>query len=125
MIVMMAVLRLLLLRVLRFVMWRMLVVLAQQVEAVVVAVRRPHDSVDVEFGRLRVGQEHTGVVVELNERHRTLHPVIEGAVFGKSTDPAEMSVGQMALDLGEARTARAFRQYDEVFFDQIHQFAPL
>ena len=92
MIVMMVVLRLLLLRVLRFVMWRMLVVLAQQVEAVVVAVRRPHDGVDVKFGRLRIGQEHAGVVVELNERHRTLHPVIEWAVFGKSTDPAEMSV---------------------------------
>ncbi len=37
------------------VMRRMLVVLAQQVEAVIVAIRRPHDGVDVEFGWLRIG----------------------------------------------------------------------
>ena len=89
------------------VMRRRLVMLPQQVEAVVVAVRRAHDGVDVELGRLRVGQEHAGVVVELDEGHRALHPVIERAVLAEAADPAEMRVRQMPLDLGDARLARA------------------
>ena len=56
---------------------RMLVVLPQQVEAVVVAVRRAHDGMDVELRRLRIGEEHAGVMVELDEDHRALHPVVE------------------------------------------------
>ena len=123
--VMMAMLCLLLLRVLLIVMRRRLVVLAQQVEAVIVAIWRPHDGVDVEFGWLRIGQEHAGVVVKLNECHRALHPIIEWTILGKSADPAKMRILEMALDLDDTRTARAFGQYGEVFFDQIHQVAPL
>ena len=96
MIVMMTmVLRLLLLRLLllRLLMMRRgLVMLAQQVEAVVVAVGRAHDRVHVEFRRLRVGQEHTGVVVELDERHRALDAVIERAFLRSAADPAEVRV---------------------------------
>ena len=123
--VMMAMLCLLLLRSLLIVMRRTLVVLAQQVEAVIVAIWRPHDGVDVEFGWLRIGQEHAGVVVELNESHRALHPIIKRTILCKSPDPAKMRIREMSLDLSEARTARTFGQYGEVFFDQIHQVAPL
>ena len=115
--VMMAVLYQLLLRLLLIVMRRMPVVLAQQVEAVIVAIRCPHDGVDVEFGWLRIGQEHARVVVKLDESHRALHPIIEWTVLSKFADPAEMRVRQMALDLGDTRTERAFGQYAEVFLD--------
>jgi hypothetical protein len=51
--------RLLLLLFLRLpVMRRCLVMLPQQIKSVIVAVRRAHDGMDVEFRRLRVGQEH-------------------------------------------------------------------
>jgi hypothetical protein len=107
---MMAMPCLLLLRLL-LMMRRMPVVLPQQVEAVIVAIWRPHDGVDVEFGWLRIGQEHTGVVVELNESHRALHPIIECTILGKSADPAKMHIREMALDLGDKRTEWAFGQY--------------
>src|SRR5687768_1453600 len=61
------------------VMRRGLVMLPQQIEPVIVAVRRSHDGVHVEFRRLRVGQKHAGVVVELDEGDRALHPVVERA----------------------------------------------
>lgn len=99
---------LLLLRLLLIVMRRMLVVLAQQVEAVIVTIWRPYDGVDVEFGWLRIGQEHASVVVELNECHRALNPIIEWTILGESADPAKMRIREMALDLGDARTERAF-----------------
>jgi hypothetical protein len=43
---------------------RGLVVLAQQVEPVIVAVWGADDGVHVEFRGLRIGEEHAGVVVE-------------------------------------------------------------
>ena len=85
--------RLLLLLFLRLpVMRRMLVVLPQQIKAVVVAVRRAHDGVDVELGRLRIGQEHAGMVIEFDEHDRTLDPIVEGARVVTTTDPAEMRI---------------------------------
>jgi NhaP-type Na+/H+ and K+/H+ antiporter len=76
--------------VLLIVMRRVRVVLAQQVEAVIVAIWRSHNGVDVEFGWLRIDQEHASVVVELNESHWALHPIIEWTILCKSTDPAKM-----------------------------------
>ena len=35
-----------------------LIMQAQEIDAVIVAVRRPHDGVDVEFGWLWIGQEN-------------------------------------------------------------------
>src|SRR6185369_17159483 len=108
--------RLLLLLFLRLpVMRRCLVMLPQQIKSVIVAVRRAHDGMDVEFRRLRVGQEHPGVMIELDEGDWTLHPVIERAVFAEATDPAEMRVRQMPFDLGDPRPARALGQHSEIF----------
>ena len=101
------VLRLLLLRLLM--MRRRLVMLAQQVEAVVVAVRRAHDRVHVELCRLRIGQEHAGVVIELDERHRALDAVVERAVLAGAADPAEVRVAHVAFEFGEPRLHRTLR----------------
>ena len=72
----------------------------QQVDAVVVAVRRPHDGVDVKLRRLGIGQKHTGVMVELDKDHRTLNAIIERAGFGKIADPAKMRIVKVPLDFG-------------------------
>ena len=102
-------LRLLLL--LRLLMMRgMLVVLLQQIEPVVVAVGCAHDGMNMELRGFRVGEEHAGVMVELDERHRALHPVVERAVLAESADPAEMRFGKMPLDLHNTCLARPVGQ---------------
>ena len=65
------------------------------------------------------------MVVELDEGHRALHPVIERALLAEPADPAEMRLGQMPLDLGDPRPARAFGQRMKILVDQVHQLAPL
>src|SRR4029077_4606325 len=49
---------------------RIFAMLPKQIEPIVIAVRRSDDDVCVEFRRLRIGQEHAGMVVELDEYHR-------------------------------------------------------
>ena len=71
---------------------------AQEVDAVVVAVRRAHDGVHMEFCRLGIRQKHAGVVVELDEDHRALDAIVKRAFFFESADPTEMRVGEMPLD---------------------------
>ena len=48
------------------------IVLPQNVDAIVVAVRRPDDRVNMELERLGVGQEQPRVVVELDKDHGAL-----------------------------------------------------
>ena len=84
----------------------LLVVLLQQVEPVVVTVGRAHDGMDMELRGLRVGEEHAGMMVELDERHWALHPVVERTVLAEPTNPAEMRFGEMPLDLHNPCSAR-------------------
>ena len=75
------------------------VVKIDQCLAVVVAVRRPHDGMDVESFRILIGEEDAAMVIEFDHHHRTLHPVIERAGLVMTADPAEPSLVQMANDL--------------------------
>src|SRR5271163_1338159 len=59
----------------------------EQLLAIIVAVRRPHDGVDVEFLRTVIGEEDTAMMVELKHHDRALHPVIEGAGLIMAADP--------------------------------------
>ena len=95
--------------VVRMVMMRcVLVVQPQQVDAVIVAVGRAHNRMNVELRRLRVGQKHPGVVIELDEDHRTLDAVVERARRIEAADPAEMRLGQMPFDLKRPAFERCF-----------------
>ena len=60
---------------------RLLIMQAQQIQSVIVAVGRPHDRVNMELCRFVIGQEHAGVMIELDEGHRALYPVVECAVL--------------------------------------------
>ena len=93
--------RLLLLRLLM--MRRMLVVLLQQIESVVVAVGGAHDGMDVELRGLRIGKENAGVMVELNEGYRALHPVVERALLTEPADPAETRFGEIKISWNTCR----------------------
>src|SRR5262249_19079847 len=87
----------------------MLVMHAQQVSPVVVAVRLPHDGVDVEFFRLLVGEVDAGMMVELDHHNRALDAVVERIVLAGAADPAEMRFVEVALDFVHARRERTGR----------------
>src|SRR5262245_54660862 len=79
-------------------MMALLVMLAQKIFAVVVAVRRAHDYVDVIFvGLFVLAEGNATLVVELNDNHRALDSIIENTVVIHAAHPAKASIPQMLL----------------------------
>src|SRR5918997_1312315 len=79
-----------------------LVVLPEQILAVVVPVRRAHDAVDVlPRGLPSLYTRHVDrrLVVELDQHHRALDPVVEDAVRTRPADPGEVGLVQMLTNL--------------------------
>ena len=105
------------------VMFGLRVVLAQQVDAVIVAVGRAHDRMDVKTRGFGIGQEDPRMVVEFDEDDRALDPVVEGARLSGAADPAKMRLGEMPLDLVDARLQGSCRKRFDKAFDQIQQIA--
>lgn len=66
-----------------------LVVFGQQVSAVVAAVWRAHEHVDVVARRIDVVEDDAVVVVELDERHRAVHAVVERIGLAVAAVPGE------------------------------------
>src|SRR5258707_763378 len=93
---------------------RIFTMLPKEIEAIVIAVWRSDDNVCVEFCRLRIGQEHTGVVVELDKYHRALNPIVERTIVIGAADPAKICCVEMPLDLAEAAVQRPLRQSRQV-----------
>ena len=89
--------------------WMLQVVLPQQILAVVVAVRRAHDGVDVlaAFGSVRVlarcRKPDRPLVIELDQDHRAVDAVVEHAARVGLADPREAT-----CDRGDARTSSIF-----------------
>jgi hypothetical protein len=70
----------------------LLVMLAQEILAVIVAVRRPHHAVDVVGRRLLIAQRNAALMVEFDENNWTVHAVIEYAVLVDAARPGEGAV---------------------------------
>src|SRR5262245_12335525 len=104
---------------------RMRIMLPQHIDPIVVAVGRAHDRVHVELGRLGIGEEHAGMMIELDESDRALDPIIEWADLVESADPAEMRLGEMALDLAHAHRIGPARQGRDIGGDEVEQIALL
>ena len=85
------------------------VVLAEQVAAVVVAVGRADDRVDVVPRRGVVVEHDPALVVELDEEDRAVQAVVEDVVLAEAAPPGEPGVGQVPGDLlqAEGGVARA------------------
>ena len=66
--------------------------LTQQIFAVVVAVGREHHRVDVVLGRLVVVESDAAIVVELDEDHVAVDPVIEDVVICAPADPCDVCI---------------------------------
>ena len=89
---------------------RGLVMQPQQIHAVVVAVWRPHDGMDVKFFRLGIVEHNAFVLIEFDHHHRTLNAIIESAVFAHAAGPAEMGLPYVAFDILHAGRKRTGRQ---------------
>jgi uncharacterized membrane protein len=79
-------------------MMALLVMLAQEVFAVIVAVRRADDYMDVIFiGLLVLAKRNAPLVIELDDNHRALNAIIKNAVIFHTAHPAKMSIAQVPL----------------------------
>ena len=79
-------------------MMALLVMLAQQILAIVVAVGGAYDYVDVILVRLYVlAESNAPLVIELDDDDRALDAVIEDAVVFHASHPAKISVPEMPL----------------------------
>src|SRR4051794_30635990 len=67
----------------------LLVMLGEEVGAVVPTVRSSHDGVDVMAAGNFVVEHDTGVMVELDEDHRAVHAVVERRVVVEASVPRE------------------------------------
>src|ERR1700691_502044 len=92
------------------VMWGCLVMKAQEIHAVVVAVGCPDDGMDVKFLRFGIVQNHSFMVVELNHHHRALNAIIERAFLTHAAGPAEMSLREVPFHVARAGRKRPGRQ---------------
>ena len=80
----------------------LLVVLPQQILAVVVAVGRAHDGVDVlaiGHRRIEVAQVGGPLVIEFDQNHGAVDPVVEHRVVISAADPGEPRLVEMRREL--------------------------
>lgn len=67
---------------------------------IVPPIRCPDDSMDMKLCRVLVHQKHARMVVKLDEHNRALNPVVKGIGVFKTTNPAEIGLVPVLLDLG-------------------------
>lgn len=79
------------------------VMLAQQIPAIVIAVRRSHDGVDMALGWLLVGEPHSAVVIELDHDDWALNSVIKGIFISGTSDPTPPGLVEPFLDRAQTR----------------------
>lgn len=98
------------------------VMLAQQISAVIVAVGRAHDDVNMIFVMLFVlGEGLAGLMIELDQQHRAMDAIIENAVFFHAADPGKVSVFEVRMGFGQFDRRVAGPQFADVNFDQLRQ----
>ena len=95
------------------------IMLAQQVLAVVVAVRSAHDRVDMIARGFVVRIDDSWLVVEFDEHDWTVDAVVEGAVVVVRANPGKVRVAQVIERLLEPDFRMARAQAMQVDADQI------
>ena len=103
-----------------------LIVLAQEIPAVIVAVRRAHDNVDmVSIMILELWKGLAGLMIEFDDDDRTVNPIIENAVLFDSAAPGKMSVMKMPHDFSHFNFGVARPHTPDVKFDQTQELVVL
>src|SRR6266545_3973098 len=64
-------------------------------------------------------------MIKLDERHRALDAIVERVRLAEATDPAEMRLGKMPLDLLHARREGAFGQWRDIGRHEVDEVALL
>ena len=101
---------------------RPLVMLAQQISAVIVAVGRAHDNVNMIFVMIFVlGKSLTGLMIELDQQHRAMDPIIENAFFFHAADPGKISVFEVRMGFGQFDPRVTGPQFADVNLDELCQ----
>ncbi len=85
-----------------------LVMLTQEVRPVIAPVGRAHDGVDVIGRGNGIVERHAGLVVELDEHHRAVDPVVEGPVVTHGPHPGEVGFVEMPVHLRHLHPAVTF-----------------
>src|SRR4051812_24555210 len=62
-------------------------------------------------------------MIKLDEGHRALDAIIERVLLAEAADPAEMRLGEMALDLVHARREGAGRERGHIGRHEVHEIA--
>jgi hypothetical protein len=78
------------------------IVMAQQIQSIVAAIRRSHDRMDVEAFGLLVRQEDAAVMIELDHGHGALNAKIERADVVHGADPGKVRLREVLLYLVHA-----------------------
>ena len=103
-------------------MMAMLVVQAQQVLAVVVAVGCAQDDMNMIFVRLGAfAKSDAALVIELDDDHWTLDAIVKDAVVRATAHPAKIRVIQMALDFVHLDLGMTVAHATDVIFHQAEQ----
>jgi len=104
----------------------LLVVLAEEVGAIVVAVRGADHGVDVVAGgSFGAAQRDRALVVEFDEDDRALDAIIEDAVRFGGADPAEGRAIEMSADFGHFHASMTAAHAADVFVDEIDELVTL
>src|SRR5215467_3972753 len=99
-----------------------LIVLAQQILAVVVAIGRTDDDVNVIFVWLSMfAKGNPPLVVEFDDNHRALDPVVKSAVVRHAAHPTEIRIVQMILYFLHFYFSMAATHPRDMITDQIEQ----
>src|SRR5207245_4917921 len=98
-----------------------LVVLAQQILAVVVSVWGPDHGVNVIPRWLVVVEGYAVQMIELDQDDRAVDPVVEGAVILDATHPHEVGVGEMSRHLRHFHASMSVSHASGVELDQRQQ----
>ena len=85
------------------------VVLPKQIGAVVAAIRGAHDGVHVMSAGDLVVEHHAGMMVEFDEDHRAVHPVVERRLIVEAAVPREPCFVEVRDDLLASSPRRARR----------------
>ncbi len=104
----------------------LLVVLSQQVLAIVVPVRSPHDAVDVlarGFPPLYARHVDRTLVVEFDEDDRALDPIVVGAVRPHLSDLGKMRFVEMLAHLIRLHPGMTVPQIPDMPGDEVQQLS--
>ena len=76
-----------------------LTILTEEHASVIIAVRRAHETVRMPAREAELGLCDTRLMEELDEDDGTVHPVVERALVVEWTDPGEVGLAEVRLDL--------------------------